>query len=98
MLKRSGAVARAIVIAGLSCGLVGAVGEAAAQGEGAKKGDTMMKTDEKSMPMKDGQKGDGMKNDGMKNDGMKRGDPRQDGTTQKMGDKMKDDTMTKEKR
>ena len=94
MLKRSGAVARAIVIAGLSCGLVGDVGEAAAQSEGAMTSDSMMKTDDKSMPMKDGQKGDGMTNDGMK-----REDPRPDGTAQKMGDKMKDDTMMmKEKR
>jgi len=55
MLKRSGAVARAIVMAGLSCGLVGAVGEAAAQSEGAKKGD--------------GMKNDGMKREDPRQDG-----------------------------
>jgi hypothetical protein len=91
MLKRGGAVARAMVIAvaGLSFGLVGPVGPAAAQSEGAKKGDTMMKGDDKSKMMKDGQKGEGMK----------REDAQQEGKAAKKDDnKMKDDMMMKEKK
>lgn len=92
MLKRSGAVARAVVIvvAGLSFGLAGTVGVSSAQSDGPKKDDTMMKGEDKGMMNKD-QKSDGMKKEEMPREGM--APPKDD----KM--MMKDDkTMTKEKR
>jgi hypothetical protein len=84
MLKQSGSLVRAVVIAvaGLSFGLIGTIGESAAQNDGPKKDDTMMKTDDKAM-MNKAQKSDGMKKEEMPRDGMA---PPKD-------DKMKDDKM-----
>jgi hypothetical protein len=98
MLKRSGAVARAVVIvvAGLSLGLAGTVGVSSAQSDGPKKDDTMMKGEDKGMMNKD-QKSEGMK----KSDGMKKEEMPREGMAPPKDDKMmmKDDkTMTKEKR
>jgi hypothetical protein len=90
MLQRSGSLVRAVVIAvaGLSFGLIGTIGESAAQSDGPKKDDTMMKADDKAM-MNKGQKSDGMKKEEMPREGMA---PAKD-------DKMKDDKMMmKEKR
>ena len=71
MLKPSGSLVRAVVIAvaGLSFGLIGTIGESAAQSDGPKKDDTMMKADDKAM-MNKGQKSDGMKKEEMPRDGM----------------------------
>ena len=98
MRKRSGAVARAVVIvvAGLSFGLAGTIGESSAQSDGPKQSDTMMKGDDKGM-MNKGQKSEGMR----KNDGMKKEEMPREGMAPPKDDKMmmKDDkTMTKEKR
>ncbi len=85
MLKQRGSMVRAVVIAvaGLSFGLIGTVGESAAQRDAPKdapkKDETMMKADDKAM-MNKGQKSDGMKKEEMQKD-----------------DKMKDDTMKDDK-
>jgi hypothetical protein len=86
MLKRSRSPVRAfavvIAVIGLSLGLIGTIGESAAQSDGPKKDDTIMKADDKAM-MNQGQKSDGIKKEEMARDGMA---PPKD-------DKMKDDKM-----
>lgn len=92
MLKRSGAVARAVVIAvaGLSFGLAGTIGESSAQSDVPTKDGMMMKDEDKGM-MNKGQKSDGMKKEEMPREGM--APPKDDKTMMKDGP-----TMTKEKR
>ena len=98
MPRRSGSLARSVVIvvAGLSFGLAGTIGESSAQSDGPKKDDMMMKGEDKGT-MNKGQKDEGMK----KSDGMKKEEMPREGMAPPKDDKMmmKDDkTMPKEKR